>query len=203
MIKIKKYLNFETILLFILSAISGVFVTIFFMFYDVSDDTGAVNVIFDFVNLFWQYPLFFVSPFVVMIMGILIKNLTVNKRLITALTTIKYSIKKQIILNILFILFPLILLILAYEFYVLFLNVIVFFWLTTVAAVMWIYYAAFLVVCFLWWGENFIKIDKMVMIKNKYLNNLFIQLLPVILLIFTYYLCCVRYNLSPETSFYC
>ena len=202
MIKIKEYLNLEILLLFILSVISGVFVTIFFIFYDISDNVGVVNVIIDFFKLFCRYPLFFASPFVVIISGILIKELTINKRLITCLCKIKYSVKNQTILSIFFILFPLILLFLAYAFYTLFSNVMLFFRLMAAAAAMWIYYAAFLVVYFLWRVEDCIKMNKLVMINNKYFNNLFIQILPVILPIFIYYLCHVRYNLSPETVFY-
>lgn len=66
MIKIKEYLNFEMVLLFILLVISGVFVTMFFIFYDISDNAGIVNTIFDFVKLFLRCPLFFASPFAVM-----------------------------------------------------------------------------------------------------------------------------------------
>lgn len=102
MIKIKEYLNFETILLFILSVISGAFVTMFFVFYDAPDNAGIVNAIFDFVKLFLHYPLFFASPFVVIILGILIKKLTINRRLIVCLFKIKYSVKKQTILSIFF-----------------------------------------------------------------------------------------------------
>ena len=65
MIKIKEYLNFEMILLFILLGISGVFVTMFFIFYDVQNNIGVVNAIFDFVKLFLRCPLFFASPFAV------------------------------------------------------------------------------------------------------------------------------------------
>ncbi len=202
MIKIKEYLNFETILLFILSVISGAFATMFFVFYDAPDNAGIVNAIFDFVKLFLHYPLFFASPFVVIILGILIKKLTINRRLIVCLFKIKYSVKKQTILSIFFILFPLILLIFAYAFYTLFSNVMLLFWLMAAAVAMWIYYVAFLVVYFLWRAENCIKMNKLVMINNKYFNNLFIQILPVILPIFIYYLCRVRYDLLLETDFY-
>ncbi len=208
--EIKKFPIIEISLLVILSIASSCLIlgslSISSLYIDEWTAPVSLEAVFgSIVILLHPYFLFFcpISPLSVIAIAILIKNLTTNKFLIKGFCSPHIFNKVLIIISTLFLIsnlltfgifsnfnisqdIQILMLILLFSGYVLYFSVLSIFFLDKISGKL----------------KKIALLNKLNNLTNKYLNNLFMQLVPILTVILGYWLCYVIFNLSEELTIY-
>ena len=145
-----------------------------------------------------------ISPFSVVIITILIKNLTVNKLLIEILSKTPKMQKLLITMSLLLLLLN-ISAVSVFCFQIFSFNIKLLTLILLFAG--YVFYFSFVITFlldkFILNLKNACLLNKLRRIINQYFNNLFAQLLPIFAPVLGYWLCYVYLGLSEEITFYC
>ena len=145
-----------------------------------------------------------ISPFSVVIITILIKNLTVNKLLVEILSKVPKMQKLLITMTLLLLLLN-IAVVSVFCFQIFSFNIKLLMLILLLAG--YVFYFSFVITFlldkFILKLKNTCLLNKLRRVINQYFNNLFTQLLPIFAPVLGYWLCYVYWGLSEEITFYC
>lgn len=212
--KLRRYPFCEIFLIFVFVVLSSTATMLFWALTGTAAD--SVGKYFSWLDMSFYYlqyafsPEFIfiipISPVVTVIIMILIKKLTPNKKLINLLCKIKKSLKLKLLISAIFLLLPVILFLLFFLLHSMTSNILLIIPIL-LSFMMYVSYGVLLIIYTQWSIEdickNSIVISKCRWIKNKYFNILFVQLFPIFAPVFVYWLCYVYFNLDEELTFYC
>ena len=187
---------------------------LYFVIADIASDSLSIS--FSFFDICYSYlltiafcPKFIfiipISPIAAIIVLILIKKMTPNKKLIGFLYKVKQSWKLKLIISILA-LFLAISLILLFSLLYSFINTSLLILPLLFAAMIVMFYLITLIIYLEWFLECVFKksiIHKFYrLIRLKFLNNIFTPLFLLSFPVLTYHLCRVYFDIPPETFYY-